>query len=361
MKGITHFVSAIAASTFIPQVVRMSISSRIDIEGAASSMIMVLAGIYGIMPDTLDFKFGQYFVIPDYIVDPDPLNPDPQAMADTFAEAVKKAAETGKNIKIQFFPTQLGANRWRQYCIIFEEKKVHIQFNEIVSTSQIPIINSAPEGNRTGTAEFNYKLKPVSNDIDWLNRLVRFIRHTIKKKNPVKSLVKPSTIDILSSTMFALKLEDDGEIYFDWLPWHRTWSHSYVFGLILTVPIFLMTYFFNLKYWWLYGTVAFIGFAVHITEDMTGHIGGSLLWPLLKPRTEGLELFKASNPSTNFSIIYTAFVLIIWNIDRFTTQYLTGGHSSLMEHWFFLLIALVIPLIIYFSIISYIKSRIKKG
>ncbi|MFC2061015.1 metal-dependent hydrolase [Elusimicrobiota bacterium] len=360
MKGLTHFMSGIAASTFISQAVRMSISSRMDVEGAASSMILVLAGMYGIMPDTLDFKFGQFLELPDFVVDPDPVDPDPQSMAETFAKAVDKAAETGKEVRIQFFPTQLGANRWRQYCIIFEESKVTIQFNEIVSTSQIPIPGTAPKKNRVGAAEFTHKLKPTTDDLDWLNKLIRFLRRKIKGADKPKTVVKPSTIDILSSTMFGLELQDDGKIFFNWLPWHRTWSHSYVFGAMLTIPVFLITFLLKLPYWWLYGTVAFVGFATHITEDMTGHIGGSLLWPLLKPRTEGLELFKASDPRTNFSIIYTSVVLIIWNLDRFTTQYITGGDGSPLPGWLFLMLFLVFPLIIYFSIIAYIKTGMQQ-
>ncbi len=360
MKGLTHFISGVAAATFIPQVVRMSISSRMDVDGAASSLILVLAGMYGILPDTLDFKFGQFFEVPDFTVDPDPLNPDPQAMADTFAEAVEKAAKTNKEVKIQFFPTQLGANKWRQYCIIFEENKVSIQFNEIVSTSQIPVPGTAPQGNRIGVKEFSHKIKPVTDDINWLNKIIYFLRKMLKGKNLPKTVVKPSTIDILSSTMFGLKLEKDGRIYFNWLPWHRTWSHSYVFGAILTIPVFLITYLLNLPYWWLYGITAFTGFAVHITEDMTGHIGGSLLWPLMKERCEGLELFKASDPRTNFSVIFTAFVLIIWNLDRFTTQYISGGQNSILSGWLFLLLFLGIPLTIYFAVIAVIKSNIRQ-
>lgn len=358
MKGLTHFISGVAAATFIPQVARMSISSRMDVEGAISSFILVFAGMYGILPDTLDFKFGQFFEMPDFVVDPDPINPDPQAMADTFAKAVEKAAETGREVKIQFFPTQLGGNKWRQYCIIFEGNKVSIQFNEIVSTSQIPFPGTAPD-NRVGTADFKYELIPRRNDVDWLNGLIRFIRQKIKGPDKINTVIKPSTIDILSSTMYGLSLEKDGRIYFNWLPWHRTWSHSYVFGAILTIPVFIITFLLKIPVWWLYGIVAFIGFTVHITEDMTGHIGGALLWPIMKERSEGLELFKASDPRTNFSLIYTAFVLIIWNLDRFTTHYITGGSDSVLSGWLFLLLFLVIPLAVYFTIVKMIMTRIR--
>lgn len=360
MKGLTHFISGVAAATFIPKVCRMAISSRFDVEGAISSFIIVFAGMYGIMPDTLDFKFGQFFELPDFIVDPDPKNPDPKKMAETFSEAVKKAVETKKEVRIQFFPTQLGANKWRQYCIVFEESKVHIQFNEVVSTSQIPFPGTEPKSNRIGTADLVNPLKTRTDDIDWLNKLVRYVRQKIKGPDRPPGAVKPSTIDILSSTMFGLRLEKDGKVYFNWLPWHRTWSHSYVFGAMLTIPIFIITYLMGLADWWLYGVVAFIGIATHITEDMTGHIGGSLLWPIMKERTEGLELFKASDPRTNFSVIFTAFIITIWNLDRFTTKLITGGPESAMKGWIFILLFLIVPLLIYFRVLKMIIEHIEK-
>ncbi|MDA3792735.1 MAG: metal-dependent hydrolase [Elusimicrobia bacterium] len=364
MKGLTHFISGVAAATFIPQAVRMSISSRMDIEGAASSFILVLAGMYGIMPDTLDFKFGQFFEMPDFIVDPDPKNPDPEAMARTFKEAVEKADATGEEVRIQYFPTQLGTNKWRQYCIIFEESKVSIQLNEMVSTSQIPFLGTAPKGKRVGSAEFSQKLKSRSEEVDWLNNLIRFLRQKLKGPDRKSSSVKPSTIDILSSTMFGLKKEADGRIFFNWLPWHRTWSHSYVLAAMMSVPVIGITYLLKLEFWWLYGVVSFVGMATHITEDMTGHIGGSLIWPLLKPRTEGFELFKASDPRTNFSVIYTAFILIIFNIDRFTTKLITGGPDAAMSWWLFLLLFWVLPMFIYFKVVKNVKKNLdakKKG
>jgi len=172
--------------------------------------------------------------------------------------------------------------------------------------------------------------------------------------------VKPSTVDILSSTMFGLKAEPDGTIYFHWLPWHRTWSHSYVLGAMLSIPVVLIALLLGLKDWWLYGIASFTGFATHITEDMTGHIGGSLIWPFLKPRTEGLELFKASDPRTNFSVIYTAVVILLWNLDRFTTQYITGGSDSAWPWWAFLILFWILPLAVYFAVFGHIKARIEK-
>lgn len=355
MKGFTHFMSAIAASTFIPEVVRMSTSTRLGdtVEGAASSFIMLLPGIFGLLPDTMDFKMGQFFSIAEYEIDPDPRNPDPQAMTDVFAKAVNEAGDTGKDVRVQLFPIQLGASLWRQYNIIFEPDEVLIQFNEIVKTSQVPIPNTAPPPEkRLGRTKLRYELKSRTMEICWMNRLVRKLRHAIKGPDHPPGPVKPSTLDILSGTQFAFHKEADGKIYFNWLPWHRTWSHSYVLGFFLAIPVFIIAYLLQLYHWWLYGLVAYLGFFVHLTEDMTGHIGGALFWPFHKPRSEGLELFKASDPRTNFSIDYTAIILILWNVDRFTVQQIP------IPGWLFLLIFLVLPLALYFGAVGAIKKRL---
>ena len=53
MKGISHFTSAVAAATFIPGVVAAA--------GQEHSLLLVLAGIFGLLPDWLDFKIARYF------------------------------------------------------------------------------------------------------------------------------------------------------------------------------------------------------------------------------------------------------------------------------------------------------------
>ena len=51
MKGISHFITGVALATFFPEVVQA---------GAQGSLLPMLGGIGGILPDTLDFKFARY-------------------------------------------------------------------------------------------------------------------------------------------------------------------------------------------------------------------------------------------------------------------------------------------------------------
>ena len=80
MKGLTHFISGVALSSFVVPALKMA--SRIDIDMAQASFILCLGGLYGIMPDTLDFKLGQFFSVPDIEVDCNPVDTDPQKMAE---------------------------------------------------------------------------------------------------------------------------------------------------------------------------------------------------------------------------------------------------------------------------------------
>ncbi|OIO29428.1 MAG: hypothetical protein AUJ18_08475 [Candidatus Hydrogenedentes bacterium CG1_02_42_14] len=354
MKGFTHFMSGVAAATCVPEIVRMSTASRLDtVEGAASSLIILLPGIFGILPDTMDFKLGQFFSPGDVIVDPDPINTDPQKMAESFAEAVRRTGETGKPCKIQFYPIQLGGNLWRQYSLIFDEWEVKVQINEIVKTSQTPIPGTALKQNRLGVAKLPFPLKARTNEIDWMNSSIRKLRHLLKGPDAPPGPVKPSTLDILSGTQFEMKLENDGKIFFNWLPWHRTWSHSYVLGILLSLPVFLIAFLSGLYNWWIYGLAAILGFTVHITEDMTGHIGGSLLWPIHKTRSEGFEMFKASDPRTNFSINYTAILLILWNVDMYSIQIIP------IPWWQYWTTFWLVPLGIYFWFVGKKKQELR--
>ena len=51
MKSIAHFLTGIAIATLFPEVVHRA---------AEGSLLPVLGGIAGVLPDTLDFKFVRY-------------------------------------------------------------------------------------------------------------------------------------------------------------------------------------------------------------------------------------------------------------------------------------------------------------
>jgi len=335
MKGLTHFMSGVACASFFPDAVSMAAKSGSDV--ACASFILALGGLYGIMPDTLDFKFGQFFCDADVYIDCDPHSPSPQKMAEQLGKAIDKCYESGKYVKVQFYPMRLSANLWRQYVIKFDgdENAVYIVINDIVSTSQVPYMGTAPAiEKRVGY----YKLKA----------------------NLLETHGRPSVVDILSGPMFGFK-KQSGHVVVEFLPWHRTWSHSYVIGFLLALPVFLIAWMFGFPSPWLYGLIAFLGFAIHLTEDLTGHMGGSLIYPFNKERTNGLCLFKASNPHMNFLVDYSCFVIILYNLWRITTpvNIVKGASTPInpLPWYLYFLYFLVIPIGAYLLIISLFKSE----
>ena len=61
MKGIAHFITGVAIATFFPEVVQ---------QAAGGSILPMLGGIAGILPDTLDFKYARYVEHYDVEIDP---------------------------------------------------------------------------------------------------------------------------------------------------------------------------------------------------------------------------------------------------------------------------------------------------
>ncbi|HIE37532.1 MAG TPA: hypothetical protein EYP77_00385, partial [Anaerolineae bacterium] len=110
MKGIAHFVSGVAIATFFPEVVQ---------QAAEGSLLPVLGGIAGILPDTLDFKFARYFEVYDEEIDPGP-DPDAREIAEKVVGAMRRAYETGRPQNVVLHTIRLGTDLWRQYTIRFD-------------------------------------------------------------------------------------------------------------------------------------------------------------------------------------------------------------------------------------------------
>ena len=295
MKGISHFVSGIAAATFIPGVVE---------QAANGSLLPMLGGLFGLLPDTLDFKFARYFERAED-VDPDPRRPDPQMIADRLAEAIDRAYRRNEPVRLRLHTLKLGVDLWRQYTLRFdaENGQVAVRIGPTVNTAQMPYAGSEIEGLSEARA---------------------------KVEAPMQyTYAEDVTIDIFGGPSFAFKrLKDKVEIQF--LPWHRSWSHSLVLaaflglaaGLLISVSL---------------GLVIFAGLAVHILEDQLGYMGSNLFWPLTENRTGGLRLIHSGDPIPNFVTVWAALTLILFNLDRFS------GRPPFFEPAPFLTFALAAP------------------
>jgi membrane-bound metal-dependent hydrolase YbcI (DUF457 family) len=274
MKGISHFLAGIAAATFVPGVVESA---------AQGSYLMVLGGFFGLLPDTLDFRFTRYFE-QHLNIDPDPANLDPQLIASAVAAEIDRAAETRQAIRVQLHNIPLGPNRWRQYRICFdsERNEVLVAIGPIVNSAQAPLDET---GQRMARVKPNAKLNYTYDD----------------------DLI----VDIFNGPSFAFVPKAPGvEVQF--LPWHRAWSHSFTLAALLGLIMGVL--FGSIQA----GLVAFVGMSAHIVEDQLGYLGSNLFWPLTKERSAGARLLHSGDAIPNFLAVWTALVLILFNLDRFS-------------------------------------------
>jgi membrane-bound metal-dependent hydrolase YbcI (DUF457 family) len=286
MKGITHFVSGVAIATFFPYVVE---------QGASGGVLPVLGGIGGILPDTLDFKFARYFERYDDEVDPDPVHPDPQLIAERVAAAMRTAYETGKVRNIMLHTIRMGADLWRQYSVRFnpEAGEVVVRIGPLVNTGQVPLAGSEPE---QAEARVQVGVPMV---------------HTYDAENKV---------DIFSGPSFAFERQGDA-VHVHFLDWHRRWSHSLTVAALGGVLVGVIV---GLLGGWtlgLYAGLCFgLGFAGHVLEDQLGHMGSNLLWPFTRARMPGLHLVRSGDAIPNFLTVWTALAIILLNLDRFSDE-----------------------------------------
>lgn len=289
MKGLTHFISGAALATFSSQAVSLAQNEH--------SLIIVLGGIFGILPDTLDFKFAKFFYQEDYIVSPSK-NPDLQEIADTIVRAVNQAGASKKTSSLRLDTIKLGADLWKQYTIQFQEKKVIVKEGPVVNTGKVPLGAFDPEKARSAEAVADYS-----------------ILHTYGKE---------TYVDIFSGPSFAFNPRGE-KIEAEFLPWHRSWSHSLVLGLIFGFIGFLIYGMLSAhpEKWHiarLYGLVIAGGFSIHVLEDQLGFMGSNLYWPLSKERATGLKWMHSGDAWPNFITVWIALIAMVWNLNCYSSE-----------------------------------------
>lgn len=286
MKGITHFMSGVTAATFFGGAVEMAATEK--------SFIMVLGGMYGILADTLDFKFYSFFTRQDHEIDPDDLKPDANKIAEQIGKAIEQAYDEKRLVKVKCQTVRMGADLWRQYVIKFdpEDGEVVVVINPIVTTSKIPYMGTEPEKNRVG----KYRLRvPL-----------------------IETHGRPTVVDIMNGPEIGFRREGDA-VRVEFIPFHRTWTHSFFTGFAAAaVAAVIASFAAGWNIGWYYGLVALAGYWAHLAEDVTGYMGASFLWPFKKKRTRGLKWFKAQDPHSNFVFNYCCLMVAIFNLNRFT-------------------------------------------
>lgn len=277
MKGITHFLSGVAAATFLPAAVNAA-------EGG--SLVLALAGACALLPDTLDFKFARFLEPLDDEIAPTEADFDAQAIAGRVAAAARTAFETGRAQTVQLHTIRLGSDLWRRYAVRFapESGEIIVRAGPVVSTAQMAYPNSEPPNAAEGRARVGAPLV-----------------HTYDAENQ---------IDIFSGPCFCFERQGEA-VRVVFLPWHRRWSHSLTLaaalglaGGLLLGPV--------------YGVAIGLGMAVHVLEDQLGFMGSNLWWPLTRRRTPGLRLLRSGDAVPNFAAVWLALSLTLFNLDRFS-------------------------------------------
>jgi membrane-bound metal-dependent hydrolase YbcI (DUF457 family) len=292
MKGIAHFATGVALATFFPEVVHSA---------AEGSVLPMLGGIAGILPDTLDFKFLRYFERYDVEIDPGP-EPDARQIAEQVARAMRQAYETRESQKVMLHTIRLGVDLWRQYAIRFDPERgqVTVRLGPIVDTGQVPLPGSEPADAEQARTHVGVPLV-----------------HTHDQE---------IAVDIFSGPSFTFDRQGD-LLRVHFLAWHRRWSHSLTLAAALGLGAagisallqFLAQGGTTRTPLWM-GLVVALGLVGHILEDQLGSMGSNLLYPLTQDRTSGLGLLGSADAIPNFLTVWTAVMLILFNLDRFSAQ-----------------------------------------
>jgi membrane-bound metal-dependent hydrolase YbcI (DUF457 family) len=330
MKGITHFMAGVAVSSFFGRAVGMAEHDK--------SWIMLLGGMYGIMADTLDFKFYSFFSKEDDEIDPDPLKPDPQKIAERIGRAIEQAYDQNRLVKIKCHTIRLGADLWRQYVIRFDAEKgeVVVVINPIVTTSQIPYLGTEPKEHRVGKYALRVPLTETHG--------------------------RPTVVDIMNGPQIGFRRIGE-RVLVEFIPYHRTWTHSFFVGfLAASVAWLIASLSAGWNIGWYYGLMAMTAYWSHLVSDLTGYMGASFFWPFWKKRTPGLKWFKAQNPDSNFIFNYVCFMVTVFNLNRFTyvNDNPAWGHYIGAGPFKFFLCTCVIPIAIYLIMVKVVFGEKEK-
>jgi len=283
MKGLTHYIVGVAVATFFMDAVQMTLIDK--------SWILLLGGIFGILPDFMDFRFARYLIVHDYEITPGHKELNPRVVANTIAKAIDQAAQTGKSVKVKCHSMKVTQDLWRQYSVRFDTDKKEIisKIGPLVTTGQTPQPGTEPKGDKA-VAVAKYKAD---------------LNHTYHLA---------TNIDIWHGNDWEFVPEGD-KIRVDFIPWHRKIWHSLT-AAFLFAPFGFLFYGIGSE-GIMAAMIIVLAFWSHVLCDQLGNLGSNLIYPFTKKRARGLKLTAAADPFSNISFVYWAIATIIFNFNAF--------------------------------------------
>jgi membrane-bound metal-dependent hydrolase YbcI (DUF457 family) len=279
MKGIAHFITGVAAASFFPW--------SIEAAREGNPMYFVIGGVFGLLPDTLDFKWVRFFYRHDVLLEPSALDPDPRVLADALAAAVGRAQSEKRTIRVKLNTVRMGADAWRQYRVRFDPAAgdVEVEIGPVVNTGQVPLPGESAATGRRARARLPVPILQMYDAV--------------------------TTVDIFDGPTFGLEPDAQGRVLLHFLPWHRDWSHSLSVGLLWAGGCAAL-------FGWRTAPIVFAGHLGHVLEDQLGFMGSNLFYPFTRRRMPGAHLMRSGDSLPNFLAVWTCCLLIFWNLYRTT-------------------------------------------
>jgi len=325
MKGIGHFLTGIAVASCFPEAMRMTLEDN--------SLILLMGGAFGLLPDTLDFRVGRYLWPRQHVVTPDLKRLDARPVAETVARAIDEVASTGKPSLVKLNTLKVSANYHRTYSIYVDQER------KVVRARIGPLRTMGQIMGGGGHLPRSLPMPDERGELEW---------ETPYKADMVNLYHAETTVGIFSGPDFAF-VPDGDKVRMDFIPWHRTWAHSPFLGILCGL-IGLLVYgllgwseagdpsaFFSTTSLTAFGvgTLAFWG---HTFVDQFGVLGSVLFWPFSSRRSGGFGWTHAASVLGNITLNFVCLAIVFWNLIVHTAEAnvvlpwaagMKGGYSDL--------------------------------
>lgn len=310
MKGLTHFAAGVAAASCFP--------CAVEAGANGNPLYFILGGCCGLLPDTFDFKFGRFLHKHDIEITPDPVLPDAQMIADAIALAVNSAHATGKPLRLKLNTIRLGPDLWQRYEVRFKvrTRQVEVAYGPVVDTGRNETDEKRPQPRAVSAIDCPVKLEHVATTV----------------------------VDVFGGPFFEMIPRNDTDVLIDYLPWHRSWSHSLFVGLL---PALVSAWIWGISAGW----VAFCGYGAHVAVDQLGFMGSNIFYPFTTRRQGGLRLVHSGDSFSNSVSIWGCCLLVFWNLSRPATGIPPVNPLKLLFY------GLVLPVLAYKGILLFQRRK----